>query len=53
MKDDSNITNWLEIGEFRKELKKVVIPYNKFFKKFNYYNNYEEKIESFSFTLKS
>ena len=52
MEEDSRMTYLIEIGKFREEIKKVVIPYDKFFRKFNDHNNYEEKMEFISSTEK-
>lgn len=52
MEEDSKINYLIEIGKFREEIKKVVIPYDKFFRKFDNHNNYEENMEFLSSTEK-
>jgi len=32
MRENLYVSYWREVGEFRKEIKKIVIPFNKFFR---------------------
>jgi len=53
MKKDSYKSYWYEVYEFRKELKKIIIPYNKFFRADDNYIDNSQPVESVNSDIKN